>query len=63
MMLNTDRTEEVYEFIWKYVTEHEALPATEQIADAVKLTKADVGQPIKTDGRNSLSSVCVLRMR
>jgi hypothetical protein len=45
-MLNTDRTEEVYEFIWNYVTRHEALPSYTQIAEAVKLTKAEVGQHI-----------------
>ena len=34
-MLNMDQTEEVYQFIWRYVTQHEALPSYTQIGEAV----------------------------
>ena len=53
-MLKTDRTEQVYEFIWNYVTERKALPAIEQIAEALDLPKDEIGwcvQVLRYEGR------------
>ena len=45
-MMNVDRTEQIYEFIWRYVTQYVALPSDPQIANALGLPKEAVGGPI-----------------
>jgi hypothetical protein len=42
-MLNANRTEQVYEFIWCYVTQHEALASDQQITVVLGLPKEAVG--------------------
>ncbi|MEO8393028.1 MAG: hypothetical protein ABI700_08540 [Chloroflexota bacterium] len=41
-MLPTDRTEQMYQFIGRDVTRHEALLSYTRSAEAVKLTKGEV---------------------
>jgi hypothetical protein len=41
-MLKMDQTEQVYEFIWNYVTERKTLSAIEQIAEALDLPKVEI---------------------
>ena len=41
-MLKTDHTEQVYAFIWRYVTTKEALPFQDQIADALDISREEV---------------------
>ncbi|MEO8395454.1 MAG: hypothetical protein ABI700_20845 [Chloroflexota bacterium] len=41
-MFTTDRSEEVYQYLWTYVTEHEALPSYAQIAHALAMTKHEI---------------------
>jgi hypothetical protein len=38
-MFTKDRIEEVYEFIWNYVTEREALPSYQQVVDGLVMPK------------------------
>ncbi len=41
-----EQAEQVYNFIWQYVTEKEALPSQYQIALALLLTKNQVSQAV-----------------
>ncbi|MEO8393413.1 MAG: hypothetical protein ABI700_10520, partial [Chloroflexota bacterium] len=41
-MFTTDRSEEVYQCIWNYVTEREALPTNAQIAHALDMPKYEI---------------------
>jgi len=46
-MYKLDRTEDVYQFIWRYVTQHEALPTFQQIGEGLKLPKEEVGYCVR----------------
>ncbi|MEO8394245.1 MAG: hypothetical protein ABI700_14740 [Chloroflexota bacterium] len=47
-MVNLDRSEEVYQCIWNYVTECSALPTDAQIAEALRIPNDDVGNYVRT---------------
>ena len=42
----SEQAEQVYKFIWQYVTENEALPSQQQIAAALGFNKSEVSRAV-----------------
>ena len=57
-MFKKDRTEEIYPFIWSYVTLHEALPKAE-IGDCMLALESTGARCCRRLTRNGGASMCV----